>query len=199
LLLDAVVDYLPSPIDVPPVEGTDPKNPERKLSRPPDDKAPFSALAFKIAMDEGRKVVYLRLFSGTLRPADDVWNARAGAGEKVSRLFQVHADKRERIEKAGAGMIVAAMGLKNATTGDTLSAPSAPIVFERIDAYEPVIAMAIEPETLSDKEKLDFGLKKMEDEDPTFKVHEDPETGQTIIRGMGELHLEVMVDGLVRE
>jgi elongation factor G len=198
-LLDAVVDYLPSPIDLPPVEGTDPKNPDKKLSRPPEDKAPLAALAFKIAMDEGRKVVYLRVFSGTVRPGDDVWNARAGAVEKVARLFQVHADKRERIDKAGAGMIVAAMGLKQATTGDTLSAPSAPIVFERIESYEPVIAMAIEPETLSDKEKLDFGLQKMVEEDPTFRVHEDPETGQTIIRGMGELHLEVIVDRLVRE
>jgi elongation factor G len=199
LLLDAVVDYLPAPNDLPPVEGTDPKHPEKKLARPPEDKAPFSALAFKIAMDEGRKVVYLRIFSGTLRPGDDVLNGRAGAAEKVARLFQVHADKRERIDKAGAGMIVAAMGLKQATTGDTLSAPSAPIVFERIESYEPVIAMAIEPDTLSDKEKLDFGLQKMVDEDPTFRVNEDPETGQTIIRGMGELHLDVIVDRLVRE
>jgi elongation factor G len=198
-LLDAVVDYLPSPVEVPPIEGTDPKNPGKKLSRPPDDKAPFCALAFKIAMDEGRKVVYLRVFSGTLRPGDDVLNVRAGQTEKVARLFQVHADKRERIDKAGAGMIVAAMGLKHATTGDTLCAASAPILLERIDTYEPVISAAIEPETLSEKEKLDFGLAKMAEEDPTFRVHEDPETGQTIIRGMGELHLEIIVDRLVRE
>ena len=199
LVLDAVVDYLPSPADIPPVEGTDPKDPTKKISRPPDDKAPFSALAFKIEMDEGRKVVYMRIFSGTLRPGDDVLNARVGQNEKVARLFQVHADKRERIERAGAGMIVAAMGLKNATTGDTLCASTAPILFERIETYEPVIAMAIEPDTLSDKDKLDFALKKMEDEDPTFHVNEDPETGQTIIRGMGELHLEIKVDRLTRE
>jgi elongation factor G len=199
LVLDAVVDYLPSPADVPPVEGTDPKDRARKLSRPPEDKAPFSGLVFKVAMDEGRKVIYVRIFSGTLRPGDDVLNPRTGGVEKVARLFQVHADKRERIDKAGAGMIVAAMGLKTATTGDTLSATSAPIVFERIETYEPVIAAAIEPDTLSDKEKLDFGLAKMVEEDPTFRVHEDPETGQTIIRGMGELHLEIIVDRLVRE
>jgi elongation factor G len=199
LLLDAVVDFLPSPADVPPIEGTDPKDPSKKLSRPPDDKAPFSALAFKIEMDEGRKVVYLRIFSGTLRPGDDVLNARAGQNEKVARLFQVHADKRERIDKAGAGMIVAAMGLKLATTGDTLCAAGAPILFERIETYEPVIAMAIEPDTNSDKERLDFALQKMVEEDPTFRVNEDPETGQTIIRGMGELHLEIKVDRLTRE
>ncbi len=198
-LLDAVVDYLPSPLDVPPIEGTDPKDPDKKLTRPPEDKAPFSALAFKIAMDEGRKVIYLRIFSGTLRPGDDVLNPRTGTTEKVARLFQVHAAKRERIDKAGAGMIVAAMGLKSVTTGDTLSAISAPIVLERIDAYEPVISAAIEPDTLSDKEKLDFGLAKMVEEDPTFRVHEDTDTGQTIIRGMGELHLDVIVDRLVRE
>jgi elongation factor G len=198
-LLDAIVDYLPSPVDVPPIEGTDPRDPTKKLTRPPDDKAPFSGLVFKIAMDEGRKVVYVRIFSGILRPGDEPLNPRAGATEKVARLFQVHADKRERIERAGAGMIVAVMGLKHATTGDTLCATTAQIVLERIDAYEPVISAAIEPDTLSDKEKLDFGLGKMVEEDPTFKVHEDPDTGQTIIRGMGELHLDVIVDRLVRE
>jgi elongation factor G len=198
-VLDAVVDYLPSPVEVPPIEGVDPRNPEKKLSRPPDDKAPLAALVFKIAMDEGRKVAYLRIFSGTLRPGDDVYNPRAGANEKVARLFQVHADKRERIERAGAGMIVAIMGLKHATTGDTICAPTAHILLERIDTYEPVISAAIEPETLSEKEKMDFGLNKLVDEDPTFKFHEDPETGQTIIRGMGELHLEVKVDCLIRD
>jgi elongation factor G len=198
-LLDAVVDYLPSPVEVPPIEGVDPKDTARKLQRPPDDKSPLCALAFKIAMDEGRKVVYLRVFSGTLRPGDDVLNVRAGQSEKVARLFQVHADKRERIDRAGAGMIVAAMGLKHATTGDTLAAVAQPILLERIDTYEPVISAAIEPETLSEKEKLDFGLAKMVDEDPTFRVHEDAETGQTIIRGMGELHLDIIVDRLMRE
>jgi elongation factor G len=198
-LLDAVVDYLPSPIDVPPIEGVDPKDPGKKLQRLPDDKAPFAALAFKVAMDEGRKVVYLRVFSGTVRPGDDVLNVRVKQNEKISRLFQVHADKRERIDKAGAGMIVAAMGLKHATTGDTLCAPASPILLERIDTYEPVISAAIEPETLADKERLDLALVKMQEEDPTFRVHEDAETGQTIIRGMGELHLDVIVDRMTRE
>jgi elongation factor G len=199
LLLDAVVDYLPSPVEVPPVTGVHPKKPEEKLVRKPDEKEPLSALAFKIAMDEGRKVVFLRIFSGVLRPGDDVLNARVFQNEKVARLFQLHADKRERIEKAGAGTIVAVMGLKHATTGDTLCSPQAPILLERIDTYEPVISAAIEPESMAEKEKMDFGLGKLVEEDPTFKVHEDPETGQTIIRGMGELHLEVIVDRLIRE
>ena len=199
LLLDAIVDYLPSPAEVPPVTGVDPKQPDVQLTRPADDGAPLAALAFKVAMDDGRRVVFLRVFSGTLRPGDDVLNVRANQHEKVARLFVVHADKRERIDKAGAGMIVAAMGLKHATTGDTLSAPAAPILLERIDTYEPVISAAIEPESTAEKEKMVFGLGKLADEDPTFTVHEDEETGQTIIRGMGELHLEVVVDRLKRE
>jgi elongation factor G len=198
-LLDAVIDYLPSPVEVPPVEGVNPRKPEEKLTRSPDDKQPLAALVFKIAMDEGRKVVFLRVFSGTLHAGDDVLNVRAGVTEKIARLFQLHADKREKIDKAGAGTIVAAMGLKHATTGDTLCVTTAPILLERIDTYEPVIASAIEPETLSDKEKMDFGLGKLTEEDPTFKVHEDKETGETIIRGMGELHLEIIVDRLTRE
>ena len=210
-LLDAVIDYLPSPVEVPPIEGVVPRTkfgkdknlpddaPLEKASRPPDDKAPLAALAFKIAMDDGRKVVYLRIFSGTLRPGDDILNVRVGQTEKVARLFQVHADKREKIDKAGAGMIVAAMGLKHATTGDTLCSPQAPILLERIDTYEPVISAAIEADSPSDKEKLDFGLVKMVEEDPTFRVHDDVETGQTIIRGMGELHLAIIADRLARE
>ncbi|MSP16912.1 MAG: elongation factor G [Myxococcales bacterium] len=198
-LLDAVVDFLPSPVDVPAISGVDPREPSRALTRPVDDKAPLAALVFKIAMDDGRKVVFLRVFSGTIRAGDDVLNVRTGQTEKVARLFQVHADKRERIDKAGAGTIVAAMGLKHATTGDTLSATAQPILLERIDTYEPVISEAIEPETSADKEKLDFALGKMVEEDPTFKTHEDAETGQTIIRGMGELHLEVIVDRMIRE
>ncbi|MFH0899588.1 MAG: GTP-binding protein, partial [Pseudomonadota bacterium] len=171
-LLEAVVDYLPAPIDILPVEGVDPRDPATKLLRRPDDKEPAAALAFKIAMDEGRKVVYLRVFSGVLRPGSDVLNVRAGQTEKIARLFQVHADKRERIDRAVAGMIVAAMGLKHATTGDTLCDPGNPILLERIDTYEPVIFSAIEPQTLSEKEKLDFGLAKLVTEDPTFRVHD---------------------------
>jgi elongation factor G len=194
-LLDAVCDYLPSPLEVPPITGTVPGS-EEPATRPPDDAAPFSALAFKVAMDEGRKVVYLRIYSGVLKPGDEVQNARTRRNEKVARLFSVHADRRERIERAGAGSIVVAMGLKDAGTGDTLSSPKAPIIFERIDIYEPVIARAIEPKTQAEKEKLDFGLAKLSDEDPTFRFGEDAETGQTIIRGMGELHLDVIVDRL---
>ena len=194
-LLDAVCDYLPSPLEVPPIIGTVPGS-EEPATRPPEDTAPFSSLAFKVAMDEGRKVVYLRIYSGVLKPGDEVQNARTRRNEKVARLFSVHADRRERIERAGAGSIVVAMGLKDAGTGDTLSAPKAPIIFERIDIYEPVISRAIEPKTQAEKEKLDFGLAKLADEDPTFRFGEDTETGQTIIRGMGELHLDVIVDRL---
>ena len=192
-LLDAVVDYLPSPLEVPPMKGTVPGT-EEPATRPPDDAAPFSALAFKVAMDEGRKAVFLRIYSGVLKPGDEVQNARTRKNEKVARLFSVHANRRERIERAVAGSIVVAMGLKDAGTGDTLASPKAPIIFERIDIYEPVIARAIEPKSQAEKEKLDFALGKMADEDPTFRWHEDAETGQTIIRGMGELHLDVIVD-----
>jgi elongation factor G len=192
-LLDAVVDYLPSPLEVPPMKGTVPGT-EEPATRAPDDAAPFSALAFKVAMDEGRKAVYLRIYSGVLKPGDDVQNARTRKNEKVARLFSVHANRRERIERATAGSIVVAMGLKDAGTGDTLASPKAPIIFERIDIYEPVISRAIEPKTQAEKEKLDFALSKMADEDPTFRWNEDQETGQTIIRGMGELHLDVIVD-----
>jgi elongation factor G len=194
-LLDAVCDYLPSPLEVPPVLGTVPGT-EQPTSRPPEDAAPFCALAFKVAMDEGRKTVYLRIYSGVLKPGDEIQNARTRRNEKVARLFSVHANRRERIERAGAGSIVVAMGLKDAGTGDTLASPKAPIILERIDIYEPVIARAIEPKTQAEKEKLDFGLGKLADEDPTFRFHEDAETGQTIIRGMGELHLDIIVDRL---
>jgi elongation factor G len=192
-LLDAVCDYLPSPLEVPPIAGTVPGT-EEPATRPPDDAAPFSALAFKVAMDDGRKAVFLRIYSGVLKPGDEVQNARTRKNEKVARLFSVHANRRERIERAGAGSIVVAMGVKDAGTGDTLAAPKAPIIFERIDIYEPVIARSIEPKTQAEKEKLDFALGKMADEDPTFRWNEDAETGQTIIRGMGELHLDVIVD-----
>jgi elongation factor G len=194
-LLDAVCDYLPSPLEVPPIVGTVPGTDE-PATRPPDDAAPFSALAFKVAMDDGRKAVYLRIYSGVLKAGDEVQNARTRRNEKVARLFSVHANRRERIERAGAGTIVVAMGLRDAGTGDTLASPKAPIIFERIDIYEPVIARAIEPKTQAEKEKLDFGLAKLADEDPTFRWNEDAETGQTIIRGMGELHLDIIVDRL---
>src|SRR6185437_11025590 len=192
-LLDGVCDFLPAPTEVPPVTGHLPGT-EEIVSRPSEDAAPFCALAFKVAMDEGRKTVFLRIYSGVLKPGDEVQNARTRKNEKVARLFSVHANRRERIERAGAGSIVVAMGVKDAGTGDTLAAPKAPIIFERIDIYEPVIARSIEPKTQAEKEKLDFALGKMADEDPTFRWNEDAETGQTIIRGMGELHLDVIVD-----
>ncbi len=197
-LLDAVCDFLPAPTEVPAIQGTDPTT-GQPTTRPPEDSAPLCALAFKVAMDEGRKTVFLRIYSGVLRPGDEIQNARTRRNEKVARLFSVHANRRERIERAGAGSIVVAMGLKDAGTGDTIYAPRAPILLGRIDAHEPVIARAIEPKTQAEKEKLDFGLTKLADEDPTFRFGEDPETGQTIIRGMGELHLDIMVDRLRRE
>jgi elongation factor G len=197
-LLDAVCDFLPAPTEVPAIAGVDPTT-GQPVTRPPEDSAPFCALAFKVAMDEGRKTVFLRIYSGVLRPGDEVGNARTRRNEKVARLFSVHANRRERIERAGAGSIVVAMGLKDAGTGDTVYAPKAPILLGRIDAHEPVITRAIEPKTQAEKEKLDFGLAKLADEDPTFRFGEDPETGQTIIRGMGELHLDIMADRLRRE
>ena len=207
-LLDAVIDYLPSPADVPPVTGVDPRSifggasaavGTEKLVRMPKNNEPFSALAFKIAMDEGRKVVFLRIFSGVLEAGHEVLNVRTNRKEKVARLFRIHAAKRERLDKAVAGEIVAAAGLKDATTGDTLCDPKAPILLERIDTYEPVISEAIEADNAAAKERLDFALVKMVEEDPTFRVKEDADTGQTIISGMGELHLEIIVDRMKRE
>jgi elongation factor G len=197
-LMDGVVDYLPSPLEVPAIVGTIPGT-EQKEQRAASDKEPLAALVFKIQMDQGRKMCFLRVYSGTLAPGQDVWNTRLKKKEKVARLLQIHANRRERIQKCGAGSIVAAMGLKLAGTGDTLCDPSHPITLERIESYEPVISRAIEPKTLAEKEKLDFGLGKIVDEDPTFRVREDEETGQTLISGMGELHLEIIVDRLVRE
>jgi elongation factor G len=198
-LLDAVIAYLPSPADLPPVTGVDPRNTAEKLTRAPKNNEPFAALAFKIAMDEGRKVVFLRIFSGTLDAGAEILNVRTNRKEKVARLFRIHANKRERLDKAVAGEIVAAAGLKDATTGDTVCDPKAPILLERIDTYEPVISQAIEADNAAAKERLDFALVKMADEDPTFRVKEDTDTGQTLISGMGELHLEIIVDRMKRE
>jgi elongation factor G len=198
-LLDAVVDYLPSPLEVPPVHGVRPTNLEEKMERLPDDKAPLAALAFKVAMFEGRKTVFVRLYSGTISVGDDLFNPRLKKSEKVARLFLVHADRRERIERIGAGQIVAVMGLKDCATGDTLCSTKDQILLERIDTYEPVISSAIEVNQTVDKEKLEQALGKMVDEDPTFRVRVDEETGQTIISGMGELHLEIIHDRIERE
>jgi elongation factor G len=198
-LLDAVLAYLPSPIEVPPVTGVDPRDPSVQLTRAPRKNEPLAVLAFKVAMDDGRKVVFLRVFSGTLKPGAEVLNVRTGKKEKIARLFVLHANKRQRIDEAGPGLICAATGLKVATTGDTLADLKDPILLERIDTYEPVISAAIEATTNAAKEKLDFSLAKMVEEDPTFRVREDEETGQTLISGMGELHLEVIVDRLKSE
>jgi elongation factor G len=198
-LLDAVVALLPSPLDLPPVKGVNPANPEEALYRKPRVAEPLAALLFKVIIDEGRKVSFLRIFSGSIKPGQEVFNVRTGKKEKVARLFEIHANKRKRLDKAVAGMIVAAAGLKEATTGDTLCDIDEPILLERIDTYEPVISIAIEPETNAEKERLDFSLQKVVDMDPTFRVHEDPETGQTIISGMGELHLDIIVTRLQRD
>jgi elongation factor G len=197
-LLDAVVDYLPSPLEVPSIHGVKPGTEDRE-ERAPDDKQPMSALAFKVAMFEGRKTVFVRIYSGAISVGDDVFNPRLKKTEKIARLFQVHADRRERIEKVGAGFIVAVMGLRDCVTGDTLCDPRHPLLLERIDTYEPVISSAIEVNQTADREKLEQALAKMADEDPTFRVRVDEETGQTIVSGMGELHLEIIHDRIERE
>jgi elongation factor G len=196
-LLEAVVDFLPSPLDVPPVRGQIPGGTEW-AERPCDDKSPLAALAFKVMMDQGRKLVYLRVYSGTIHSGQEILNVTRGKREKVARLLQMHANKRERISSAGAGSLVAAMGLKETSTGDTLCA-DLPILLEPMDFYEPVISVAVEPRTRSDQEKLAFALSKLGEEDPTFRVKEDEETGQTIVSGMGELHLEILVERMRTE
>lgn len=197
-LLDAVVDYLPSPAELPPTEGTDPKTGET-LTRPHDPSAPLAALAFKVQMFDGRKTVFLRIYSGTLNAGDKITNVTQGGQERVSRLFQMHANKPQRLETASAGAIVAARGLKTATTGDTLTVASHPILMESIEARTPVINAAIEPEKRADLDKLMDVLRKTADEDPTFRFKDDEATGELIISGMGELHLEIVADRINRE
>jgi len=198
LILDAVVDYLPSPEDIPPVRGVNPVT-KAQEERPASDRAPFTALAFKVAMMEGRKITYVRIYSGLLKAGDEVFNATKGRREKVARLLKMHASKRERIDAAGAGDIIAVAGLKEAQTGDTLCSESKPLILESIEFYNPVISQAIEAKTPADQEKLPDVLAKISEEDPTLKVKYDEETAQTVISGMGELHLEVVVDRLQRE
>ncbi len=198
LLIDAIIDYLPSPLDVPPVEGTNPMTEvkERRMVR--DDEF-LTALAFKVMMDEGRKLVYIRIYSGILKVGMEVYNPRLKKGEKISRIFQMHAHQRNRVEEAKAGEIVAVLGLKETTTGDSLCDRSHPILLEPIDSYKPVMSVAVEPKTNRDQEKLTESLLKLSEEDPTFQVKFDEDTGQTIISGMGELHLEVLVNRLLME
>ncbi len=198
-LLDAVVDYLPSPLEVPPVHGVDPRT-EHELSRRPSEDEPFSALAFKVMSDPYvGKLTYFRVYSGKVKAGDRVLNVTTGKSERIGRLLQMHANHREERDEIGAGEIVAAVGLKATTTGDTLATETAPIRLESMQFPEPVISVAIEPKTKADQDKLSQGLTRLVDEDPTFRVRTDEETGQTLIAGMGELHLEIIVDRLLRE
>ena len=202
-LLNAVIDYLPSPLDVPPLMGIEPvKGDEngRLAERPPDDDAPFAALAFKIMADPYvGKLTYFRVYSGTLKAGSKVMNASTGRQERVGRILEMHANHREEREEIFAGDIVAGVGLKQTSTGDTLCDPEAPVKLESIEFPEPVIAVSIEPKTKADQEKMGAGLARLGEEDPTFQVRSDEETGQTLISGMGELHLEVITDRLLRE
>jgi len=197
-LLDAVVHYLPSPEDIPPVTGLNPLTKQQEV-RASSDKEPLAALAFKIMQDEGRKLTYLRIYSGRLHAGDELYNASRGKREKIARLLKMHANKRERVEQAGAGDIIAVMGLKEITTGDTICDEAHPILLEPIDFYEPVISQAIEAKTPADQEKLAVALIKLMEEDPTLRVKYDDETAQTVLSGMGELHLEIITDRLLRE
>ena len=199
-LLDAVVDYLPSPLDIPPIEGSLPGDEHKKISRPPQDDAPFAALVFKIMTDPFvGQLAFLRVYSGTLKNGDTVYNPRRARRERVGRLVKMHANKREEINEVLAGDIAAAVGLKNVSTGDTICSENDPAVLEAMDFPAPVISVAIEPKTKADQEKMSQALGKLTHEDPTFKVHTDPDTGQTLISGMGELHLEILVDRMMRE
>ena len=196
-MLDAVVDYLPSPLDVPPTEGVDPKGEltERKAS----EHEPFAALAFKIVADPYGKLTYFRIYSGTLEKGAEIYNSTKDRKERIGRILRMHADQREDIDVAYAGDIVAGLGFKQTTTGDTLCERAHPVILERMEFPTPVISVAIEPKTKNDQDKLGKALSSLSDEDPTFVVHTDEDTGQTIIAGMGELHLEVLVDRMMRE
>ena len=199
-MLDAVVDYLPSPLDIPPTVGTVPRKEDQLIERPATDDAPFSALAFKIMTDPYvGKLTYLRVYSGTLTKGSGVVNSTKDRKERVGRLLQMHANTRVDLDACFAGDIVAAVGLKQTTTGDTLCDPDQQVVLESLTFPEPVIHVAVEPKTKADQDKLSKALFALSEEDPTFRVHSDEETGQTVISGMGELHLEVLVDRMLRE
>jgi elongation factor G len=199
-MLDAVIDYLPSPLDIPAIEGFKPGHPEQVIERHPSNDDPLSMLAFKIAADPHLgKLTYIRVYSGVLKSGSQVINSTKGRKERIGKIYQMHANKREEIDEIGAGMIVAVMGLKDTTTGDTLCDPQNQVVLESMDFPAPVIEQAIEPKTKSDQEKLSAAIQRLAEEDPTFRVHTDEETGQTIIAGMGELHLEILIDRMKRE
>ncbi|BBO82649.1 elongation factor G [Desulfosarcina ovata] len=197
-LLDAIVQYLPSPLDVPAIKGVHPESGETILC-PPEEKAPLAALIFKVSMIEGRKLSFVRVYSGRLNAGSDVYNPGRNKKEKLSRILKMHANKRERVDSVGPGAIVGVVGLKDSSTGETLCQPDHPILLEQMDFYEPVISVAVEPKTHSDQEKLVQVLDKFMAEDPTLRVREDPDTGQMILSGMGELHLEIITSRMQRE
>ena len=198
LILDSITNFLPSPEDIPPIEGVNPvtKAIEKRRS---NIKGPLAALAFKVMLDEGRKITYMRIYSGKIKAGEDIYNASRGKKEKVSRLLKMHSNKRERVTEAVAGDIIAVIGLKDTSTGDTICDESDPIILEPIEFYEPVISQAIEARTPGDQERLSFALVKLASEDPTLKIKYNDETAQTIISGMGELHLEIIIDRLIKE
>src|SRR5690349_4618960 len=199
-MLDAVIDYLPTPLDVPAVEGHDMKDPELVVERHPDATEPFSALAFKVASHPFfGKLTYVRVYSGKVSQGAQVLNSTKGKKERIGKLFQMHSNKENPVEEASAGHIYAFIGLKDVTTGDTLSALDARVILESMTFPEPVIDVAIEPKTKADQEKLSTAIQKLAEEDPTFRVKHDEETGQTVIGGMGELHLDILVDRMRRE
>jgi elongation factor G len=199
-LLDAVIDFLPAPVDIPAIKGHLPHHDEHVVERPVSDDAPFAALAFKIATDPFvGKLTFFRVYSGVLGSGSYVYNSTKDRRERIGRLLQMHANKREEIEEVRAGDIAAAIGLKDTRTGDTLCDDDHPIILEAMKFPNPVIDVAIEPKTKADQDKLAIALQKLAEEDPTFRVHSDPETAQTIISGMGELHLEIIVDRMMRE
>lgn len=200
LMLDGVVEYLPSPADLPPVEGFDLKDETKKISREPKDSEPFTALAFKVASDPYvGQLTFFRIYAGTLNAGSYVLNSLTGDKERIGRILRMHANHREEVKEMYTGEIAATVGLKNTSTGDTLSDTTNPIVLEKISFPEPVISLAIEPKTKADQEKMGIALKRLSEEDPTFRISADTETGQTIIAGMGELHLEIIVDRMMRE
>ena len=197
-MLDAVIDYMPSPLDIPPIKGVVPDT-EEEEERPADDNGPFSALAFKIMADPYvGKLAFFRVYSGTLDSGSYVYNSTKGKKERVGRILQMHANKREDIEKVYSGDIAAAVGLKVTTTGDTLCDEKHEIILESMEFPDPVIEIAIEPKTKAGQEKMGIALAKLAEEDPTFKTYTNEDTGQTIIAGMGELHLEIIVDRLLK-
>src|SRR3712207_4412206 len=199
-MLDAVIDYLPSPLDVPPMEGHDVRDEEKIITRKPDASEPFSALAFKVAVHPffGR-LTYVRVYSGTIESGSQVINSTKGKKERIGKIFQMHANKENPVDSVTAGHIYAVIGLKDTTTGDTLCDPNDQIVLESMTFPEPVIEVAIEPKTKADQEKLGTAIQKLAEEDPTFRTEQNQETGQTVIKGMGELHLDILVDRMKRE